>query len=363
MDDPNTSLSLSIEDIHNLFDNSSNYTDWFGYNDSFVVDPKTFTCPETHIAQSVNIAMCLLYWLIFLLAVPGNILVAIVIGLNKHSLTPSDIYLFHLSVADTLFALTIPFWAVSTIQGWVFGDSMCKLVSLVQEINFYSSVLFLVCISIDRYLAIVRALQTRKQRQPLHSWAVCISVWLLGAVLGLPVLFNEAFKPLNSDKEVCYENYDPQSGDQWRLFTRLLRHMLGFLIPLIIMLICYSITICRLLETRSFQKQKAMKVIVAVVIAFLLCWMPYHLTVIVDTLIRYEIIFSNCNTRNIIDLALFATQSLGLLHSCVNPVLYAFVGEKFRKNLLNLLYKMRLLDRTSVSKISRSTSQSSDIIM
>ncbi|MBN3276882.1 CXCR1 protein, partial [Polyodon spathula] len=204
------------------------------------------------------------------------------------------------------------------------------MVSLVQEVNFYSSILFLAVISVDRYLAIVRAVQTRKQRQPFYSWLTCASVWVVGVLLSLPVLFHSAFKPSNSENTVCYEKYDPETTAEWRFATRLLRHSLGFLLPLTVMLVCYGITICRLLQARSFEKQKAMKVIVAVVLAFLICWMPYHLVIIGDTLIRFKLVSYTCEISNSISLGIFITQSLGLLHSCINPILYAFSN----KNLM-----------------------------
>ncbi|KAF0026128.1 hypothetical protein F2P81_020865 [Scophthalmus maximus] len=53
--------------------------------------------------------------------------------------------------------------------------------------------------------------------------------------------------------------------------------------------------------------------------------------------------------------AMFATQSLGLLHSCVNPVLYAFVGEKFRRRLQQFMRKAGVLERASVTRASRSS--------
>ena len=139
-----------------------------------------------------------------------------------------------------------------------------------------------------------------------------------------------------------------------------MRHLLGFLLPLAVMLTCYSITIARLLRTRGFQRQKAMRVIVAVVVAFLLCWTPFHMATIVDTLMRAKLMENNCTKRNIVDVAMFATQSLGLLHCCVNPVLYAFVGEKFRNRFLRMLYRSGMLERGSVSRSTRSSSQSSE---
>ncbi|XP_041118728.1 C-X-C chemokine receptor type 2-like [Polyodon spathula] len=350
------SYSFAIDDLDlSDFENIS-----ATYDPTFILDPKTITCQPLHIDPAVNSVICAIYALIFLLAVPGNIIVGIVIGCNHRLLSPSDIYLLNLAVADTLFAVTIPFWAVSTIHEWIFGDVICKVVSLVQEVNFYSSILFLAVISVDRYLAIVQAVQMRKQRQPFYSWLACASVWVVGALLSLPVLFHSAFKPSNSKKTVCYEEYDPETAAEWRFATRLLRHSLGFLLPLTIMMVCYGITICRLLQKRSFEKQKAMKVIVAVVLAFLICWMPYHLVIIGDTLIRFKLVSYTCEVRNSISLGIFITQSLGLLHSCINPILYAFVGEKFRRNSLKLLHKWRLVERDSKSMFSRSTSNSSE---
>ncbi|KAJ8349623.1 hypothetical protein SKAU_G00247530 [Synaphobranchus kaupii] len=304
--------------------------------------------------------MCAFYILIFLMALPGNLLVGLVIRSCKTSLSPSDIYLLHLAVADTLLALSLPFWATSLLQGWVFGDAMCKLVSLVQEVNFYSSILFLVCISVDRYLVIVRAMETRKERRKLCSWAMCAAVWVAGCVLSLPVLYSEAFVPDGQTRTVCLENADPESARALRLATRLVRHMLGFLLPLAVMLACYSVTLARLLRTRGFQKQRAMRVIVAVVVAFLLCWTPYHLSVMADTLMRARLVEFGCGARRSVDHALFATQSLGLLHCCINPVLYAFIGEKFRRNLLHLCRRKSALERGSGSRYSRSTSHTSD---
>lgn len=281
------------------------------------------------------------------------------IGLNKQSLSPSDLYLLHLAVADLLLAITLPFWATSVTKGWVFGDAMCKIVTILQELSFYSSILFLTCISMDRYMVIVRAMETRNANRQLVSWGVCTTVWVVGAILSLPGLLSSSFIHNNSSHVICAEFYDPSSAEMWRLITRLFRHTLGFLVPLAIMLPCYGVTINRILQIRGeFQKQRAMRVIVFVVAAFLLCWTPYHFAVMADTLLRAKIVPQDCSARMAVDQAMFATQSLGLLHSCVNPVLYAFVGEKFRRRLRQIMRKMGIMERTPVT--SRS-SLSSDI--
>lgn len=337
-----------------------NYTDMLNTT-SYVPDPDTIACTPIAISDAINIAVCAFLIQVFLLAIPGNLIVGCVIISNRRTLSPSDIYLFNLIIADTLLALILPFSATSIISGWIFGDFMCKLVSFVKEANFYTSILFLVCISIDRYMVIVRAMETRKAQRVICTWTVCILVWVMGMLLSLPAFYNEVFSPKGYEVPICAEQFEYESADEWRLATRAMRHLLGFLLPLAVMLTCYGVTVARLLRTRGFQRQKAMKVIAAVMLAFLLCWMPFHVATMVDTLLRAKLVVNSCTAQRAISLAMFVTQSLALLHCCVNPVLYAFVAEKFRKRLFHMLGRTRALDRdVPITRATRATYQNSD---
>nr|XP_020456381.1 C-X-C chemokine receptor type 2-like [Monopterus albus]QBP14643.1 C-X-C chemokine receptor type 1a [Monopterus albus] len=341
----------------NFFDNDTTYIN-LTYFDP---DQKTFACESKHFEPTAAVTLCLINIFIFFLAIPGNLLVGWVITSSRQTLTPSDVYLFHLTIADGLMALTVPFWAVTVLQGWIFGDFLCKLLSLIFEANFYTSIIFLACISVDRYLVIVHASETLKSRQRMCSRLLCAAVWALGWALALPALFNDAFE-LHGDpgRMTCSEKFDMGSATSWRLATRGFRHIFGFFLPLGVMIICYTITIARLLHTRGFQKHRAMRVIIAVVVAFLLCWAPYHITMMVDTLMRARMIPFDCAVRRSVTMALSVTNTLALLHSCINPVLYAFVGEKFRKKMILLFQRKLRQERVSLSKFSRSTSQTSE---
>ncbi|KAM8855537.1 C-X-C chemokine receptor type 2 isoform 2-T2 [Spinachia spinachia] len=347
-----------------LFDFGSFYDELnYTYNDTdFTLNPDTAPCGSSFsIPDAGAVAIGVFYVLIFLLAIPGNLLVGLVIGLSKQPLPPSDLYLLHLAVADLLLAITLPFWATSLTRGWVFGDAACKLVTVLQELSFYSSILFLTCISMDRYMVIVRAMEARRANRRRVSWGLCAVVWAVGALLSLPGFLNSALPSGTANQTTCGEQYEPGSADVWRLATRMLRHTLGFLVPLAVMLPCYGVTVRRLLRVRGgFQRQRAMRVIVCVVAAFLLCWTPYHVAVMADTFFRAKIVPYSCPARMAVDRAMLATQSLGLLHSCVNPVLYAFVGEKFRSRLGQIVRRSGFLERTSVARGSRS-SMSSEI--
>lgn len=332
------------------------------------LDQQIFPCQLTHLPALTYIFICVFYLLVFVMAVPGNLIVCLVVGSTKQRLSPSDLYLFHLAVADLLLALSLPLWSVSMIRGWLFGSATCKLTSMLLEVNFYTSILFLVCISVDRYVAVGRAAEAKGSgwRGPggqLWNFGVCAGVWTLGILLSVPTaIHNEVFQ--QEAKEICGEHFDTDSASDWRLATRVLRHLLGFLLPLVTMLACYSATALRLRRTRGLQKLRAMHVIAAVVTAFLLCWCPHHLVVVVDTLMRAKILDFSCHQRQAADRAVVFTQMLAFLHCCVNPVLYAFVGVKFRRNLKRLLRKQNrkraAMDRAGLTRLfSRSSSNMS----
>lgn len=78
---------------------------------------------------------------------------------SKCSLT--DRYRLHLSAADLLFVLALPFWAMdAALADWRLGAAACVGVHVIYTVNLYGSVLILAFISLDRYLAVVRATDT-----------------------------------------------------------------------------------------------------------------------------------------------------------------------------------------------------------
>ncbi|XP_055521921.1 C-X-C chemokine receptor type 2-like [Leucoraja erinacea] len=302
----------------------------------FIIDLDTISCVRREFVTMKTIT-AVVYSLVCLLAVTGNVLVLVVILHNRRSISSTDVYLLHLATADLLFALTLPFWAVDAVSPWVFGDAMCKVISMLQEVNFYSGILLLACISVEHYLAIVRSVQSHGHKRSWMVKLVCAIVWLVALLLSSPVLDNEVFYGNKVNRSVCNEEHDGDFDKPWKLGIKVCRLVIGFLVPLATMVFCYSVTVWKLCQTKGFQKQKAMKVIIAVVLAFLACWLPYHLTMVVDMLVRVEHIDVSCIQRDHLDRAVLATQCLAFLHSCINPILYAFIGVKFRSNLVKLL--------------------------
>lgn len=286
------------------------------------------------------------YIIVFVFSIAGNGVVMFVVCTMKKSRTSTDIYLMHLAIADFLFCLTLPFYAAYGHFGWVFGDFLCKLLSGFQEVSVYSGVFLLACISVDRYFAIVRATRRLSSRHMLVK-VICGIVWLVAGVLSLPVAIKkESIYDDDLGVGICYENITGESSEHWRISIRVLRHTAGFFLPLVVMTVCYSWTVVTLYHTRNHRKYKVMRVILAVVLAFIICWLPHNVSVLIDTLMRGgSLPEGSCETRYRVEMMLEVTQVLAFMHCAVNPVLYAFIGEKFRNQLLLALYKHGLISQ------------------
>lgn len=293
-----------------------------------------------------SLGLMITYIIVFVLSMVGNSVVVYVVCYMKRGRASTDIYLMHLAVADLLFCFTLPFWAVKIHSGWVFGNFMCKLLSGFQEASVYSGVFLLVCISVDRHFAIVRATRVLPSHHLLVK-VVCSVVWLVAGVLSLPVAIQrESRYAADLDQFICYQNLTGESSNHWRVGVRILRHTVGFFLPLVVMAVCYGWIVVTLYHTRNQQKHKAMRVILAVVLAFVLCWLPHNITVLIDTLRRGgSITVEVCHTRYALEVMLRLTEVLAFMHCAVNPVLYAFIGEKFRNQLLLALYKHGLISK------------------
>ncbi|XP_053139362.1 C-X-C chemokine receptor type 2-like [Hemicordylus capensis] len=303
--------------------------------------------------------VAIIYVLVCLLSLVGNSLVVLVVACNKGNRSVTDIYLLNLAIADFLFALTLPIWAVQWVHQWIFGTFMCKTISALKEVNFYSGILLLAFISIDRYLAIVHATRAAIEKRHWVKFA-CLGIWLFSFLFSLPmILYPEVVFVHNFTSMVCYEVIAGEKTSHWRVVLRILPQVIGFIIPLTIMLFCYSVTVHRLFQTKNSQRKKAMKVILAVVLVFLVCWLPYNISLFADSLLRTGAIEDTCDRRNRIDAALVGTEILGFAHCCINPIVYAFIGHKFRNDFLKILVMRGIISKETLSRYRGGSSFSS----
>ncbi|XP_028328516.1 C-C chemokine receptor type 9a [Gouania willdenowi] len=306
-----------------------------------------------------------LYWIIALVGGAGNLVVVwIYLNFRQRLKTMTDVYLLNLAVADLLFLVTLPLWAAEATDGWTYGPALCKINSALYKVNLFSSMLLLTCISVDRYVVIVQTAKAHNaQAERLRcGWLTCVVVWLLALVLTVPELVFA--RPIVVDSQsYCRMVFPSQVGNRTKILVLSMQVSMGFCLPFIIMSFSYSVIIAKLLKTRNFRKHKAMRVILAVVVAFAVSQLPYNSMLVMEAMQATNLTTKDCEKLKTFDKVGQVLKSVAFMHACLNPFLYVFIGVRFRRDLQHLLHcyccRHPVVKKSPVYKFSKSTRSSS----
>ncbi|KAG9333628.1 hypothetical protein JZ751_010801 [Albula glossodonta] len=194
-----------------------------------------------HEVDSVRI---LLYSLIFLLSVFGNLLIIVVLTVNKRMRTVTNSFLLSLAVSDLMMAIfCMPFNLIPNLLGdFIFGAAMCKIVSYFMGISVSISTFSLVAIAIERYSAICNPLKSRSWQTRSHAYRVITATWILSFIIMTPYpIFSVLMtfdKPDKTTGHMCRLIWPTTSVEQsWYI---LLLSVL-FFIPGVVMIIAYGL--------------------------------------------------------------------------------------------------------------------------
>uniref|UniRef100_A0A4W5N4W9 Chemokine (C-X-C motif) receptor 5 n=1 Tax=Hucho hucho TaxID=62062 RepID=A0A4W5N4W9_9TELE len=161
----------------------------------------------------------LVYSLVFLLGLTGNGLMLTVLLKRRGLLRITEIYLLHLGLADLMLLATFPFALAQVSLGVVFGDVLCKLIGLLNRLNFLCGSLLLACIGFDRYLAIVHAITSLQSRRPRNVHLTCLALWLLCLALSAPnaVFLSVGESPIDPTQLSCFFHSHGLHANNWDL--------------------------------------------------------------------------------------------------------------------------------------------------
>ncbi|XP_008274352.1 apelin receptor 2 [Stegastes partitus] len=293
-------------------------------------------------------------------------------SIPRPSRSLTDSLIASLALADLCFLVTLPLWAVYTAMGyhWPFGQPLCQISSFLTALNMYASVFSLSMLSVERYWVLTgRRHSSHHVPQSCPSRAVWIlgGVWVMAGVLALPGLLLRSVREVELDPESegdwhlepadstsaflsCQMDYSMLIGKEveevekeraemwWSAALSLKSTLIGFLLPLVILLVCYC-SLAQLLN-RHFgrgprpdrrRQRRLLRVIVTLVMAFFLCWLPLHVNKTVSLLLEFGFVPYSCSLDQILLAAHPYVTCLAYLNSCLNPLLYAACDPSFRK--------------------------------
>ncbi|XP_030014148.1 C-C chemokine receptor type 5-like [Sphaeramia orbicularis] len=292
-------------------------------------------CNYSSLSNFGKVFLPFLYSLVFILGFLGNGLVLCVLIKHRNQTNLTDICLFNLALSDLLFILTLPLYShYSAVGQWVFGDFMCHLSGGMHNTGFFSSTFFMVAMTLDRYMAIMYAHKVAKYRTLKMGVTLSGVVWMLSLCASLPsfIFTKETDESIDEPSGKRCQN-DPENK-KWNVYNILATNILGLMIPFSVMVICYSRIIPTLMHMRSVKKHRAVKLIISIMIIFFLFWAPYNFILLLDFIQSDK---ESCEWINNIKLSATVTETIAFTHCCLNPIIYAFVGQKFMKRSLQLL--------------------------
>ncbi|XP_037307238.2 apelin receptor 2 [Pungitius pungitius] len=287
---------------------------------------------------------------------------------SSRSLT--DSLIASLALADLCFLVTLPLWAVYTAMGyhWPFGQALCQVSSFLTALNMYASVFSLSMLSVERYWVLTGRRHSghrAPRRWPGRAPWTLGGVWVLAGVLALPGLLLRSVRELEVDYDwqpvqpsnepgsvllSCQMDYSALVGAEleeadreqaemwWAAALSVKSTLIGFLLPLVVLLVCYC-SLAQLLS-RHFgrgprpdrrRQRRLLRVIVTLVLAFFLCWLPLHVNKTVSMLLELGLVPHSCSLDQILLAAQPYVTCLAYLNSCLNPLLYAACDPSFRK--------------------------------
>uniref|UniRef100_A0A665UFE7 Chemokine (C-C motif) receptor 10 n=1 Tax=Echeneis naucrates TaxID=173247 RepID=A0A665UFE7_ECHNA len=325
----NTSLTITLfsHKIHNI-------SFWIDCNNSYLDD---YEASDWCLGDTFTIKMfqTCVFCFIFLLGMMGNSLVIATFALYRRLRLRSmtDVFLLHLAVADLLLLLTLPLQATDTHLGWIFSDYLCKATRACYTINTYSGLLLLACISIDRYLVVARAHEMLRLRRWIlrGSMMAAVGVWVVATLLSFPELrFAGVSTMLNEDNKLQQYCGMIKSG-RVKMATNIA--IIGvFCLSFVIMAICYT-SIARVLwegsahrRGKQWHRQRTLRLMVSLVLVFLLFQLPY------TVVLSHKVAGQFCGL-----LLEYITCTLAYTRCCLNPILYALVGVRFRNDVMRLM--------------------------
>uniref|UniRef100_H2SV07 Coagulation factor II thrombin receptor like 2 n=1 Tax=Takifugu rubripes TaxID=31033 RepID=H2SV07_TAKRU len=273
------------------------------------------------------------YILAMLLGVPSNAYILAFLRRRVKSFSTGGFYL-NLAFSDLLFLLSLPLRVHYHFNGhnWTFGEITCRILTALFYGNVYCSAQSIACISLSRYLAVVRPfLYRRLAKTTVTAWT-CLTVWLLFGAATVPeLLVRQSYQVPQLNITTCHDVLPFEERSHSALWPyRLILVCLGFVVPFLICIYAHVAVVCRLRQSdcdwRPFIRVSTMTFII-----FVVCFLPssiLHLT-------HYICVFANGDDR------LYgyyrAAVCLCCFHSCLDPF-FCILISKTTAELSRLVY-------------------------
>ncbi|KAG8007044.1 Somatostatin receptor type 5 [Nibea albiflora] len=325
---------LLLQTDTRCFNMNDNWTS-ISYNDSssypgYATPRNISDVPEP---MPFNVVTAVIYTVVFIVGLLGNSLVIYVVVRYAKMKTVTNMYILNLALADELYILGIPFLGTNSVLSyWPYGNVFCKVCMTADAMSQFASTFCLTVMSIDRFLAVVHPIRSAKWRKPQVAKIFNTMVWVVSFLIVLPITI---YSHVQEEFNTCNITW-PEPHELWSIAFILYTSILGFFAPLVVICLCYLLIVIKVrsagvragLTKRRKSERKVTRMVVIIVLVFVLCWLPFFTTNIVNLI---HVIPENETT------VYFSLVILTYVNSCANPILYGFLSDNFKQSFQKVL--------------------------
>ncbi|XP_067306869.1 C3a anaphylatoxin chemotactic receptor-like [Pseudorasbora parva] len=246
----------------------------------------------------------------FIVGFIGNGLVIFLTGCRMKT-TVNSIWFINLAIADFIFLLSfiiLTFLNYFSVNRDIKINISINILSNLIALNRFSSVFFLVVISLDRCLCTWIPVWVQNNRTVFRARILCIIVWVLSIGCCIPFFIENVFRSM---------------------FPVICQFFVGFLIPFLTIASSHIAIGVRIKRLKMGKQLRSYRVIIAVILAFFICCFPFYVCLFCSVIMVYlspsdVIVFRK---------AMIFSFYLVYLNSCLNPILYVFMCDEYKKKL------------------------------
>ena len=290
----------------------------------------------------------MLYSVTILVALTGNLLLIFIVTRRPETRSLTGFLFVNMAAADLLVTLVvmpvsmaIPYTEMKWLPG-IAGHITCKAVYFGFHVSIAASILSLMFMSVDRYMAVIFPHRNSRFRRAKFLTVV---IWLTSVIIMIPAAVLWKTEEVKPEEMYCQPAFKDLFGDFYAaamgFYTYLF--LLTYFVPLLVISVLYGL-VCRKLwrkvipgaasgeheERHKKMKRKVVRTLVIVTAAFAICWLPvqcYHLIWAIDFSYHYSL------PRHV----MFVCIWCGHANSALNPWLYMLLTDKLRVTLRHVL--------------------------
>uniref|UniRef100_A0A3Q2QP22 Lysophosphatidic acid receptor 6a n=1 Tax=Fundulus heteroclitus TaxID=8078 RepID=A0A3Q2QP22_FUNHE len=279
--------------------------------------------------------------IVFVVGLITNVVALYIFTCSLKLRNETTTYMMNLVASDLLFVFTLPLRVFYFInKNWPFGGTLCQISVSLFYTNMYGSMLFLTCISVDRFLAIVHPFRSKTLRTKRNARIVCAAVWVLVLSGSLPTgfLLNSTTKDSHGSNTFCFENFSSNTWKSHLSKVVIFIETVGFLIPLLLNVCCSIMVLQTLRRPQTISrggkvnKTKILRMIIVHLSIFCFCFIPYNVNLVFYALVRTNNL-TGCFVESVVRTIYPIALCIAVSNCCFDPIVYYFTSETIQNSI------------------------------